>query len=77
MKAILDGGMRWEEIPLSTSGYKKWSSEGNHFEIFLTKQGKYRLVAFEHGPSSQFPQAEFWMREYDTLELAAHQAEVM
>lgn len=77
MKAILSKGMKWEEIPISSGGKKKWSSECNRFEIFLTRDGKYRLVAFEHDSSEQFPEAEFWMREFSSLNLAAHQAEVM
>jgi hypothetical protein len=77
MKAILKGGKKWEEIPISHGGGKKWASACHNYEIFLTRDGKYRLVAFEHDPSPQFPQAEFWMREFDTLNLAAHQAEVM
>lgn len=77
MKTILKGGMKWEEIPISHSGGKKWLSENAHYEIFQTKSGKFRLIAFEHEPSSQFPDAEFWMREYDSLLLVAHQAECM
>ncbi len=78
MKAILKGGMKWEEFKISNGGGKKWASaDGVKFEIYLTKDGKYRLIAFEHEPSEQFPDAEFWMREYSSLNLAAHQAEVM
>jgi hypothetical protein len=76
MKAILTDGKKWEEIPMS-HGMKKWSSDCNDFEILLTSRGKYRLVALEHDPSTQFPDAEFWMREYDSLVIAAHQAECM
>ena len=77
MKVYLEGGMKWEEIPVSHGGSKKWASENHKYEIFLTRTGKYRLVAFDHDPSTQFPDAEFWMREYDTLNLALHQAESM
>lgn len=77
MKPLIANGQAWEEATTSAGGKKKWVSEDGHFEIFLTATGKYRLVAFEHEASTQFPDAEFWMREYATLDDAATQAEKM
>jgi hypothetical protein len=77
-KAYLKGGKKWAE-DTRPNGLKVWSSECGDFQIMQTKVdgGRFRLVAFEHEPSTQFPQAEFWMREYDSLHLAMHQAESM
>lgn len=76
MKPLVPKGMKWESVPSNITKVNL-HSEGTRFQIMQTKQGKYRLIAFEHEPSTQFPQAEFWMREYDTLEEAATQAEMM
>lgn len=76
--ALVSGGRLWSESSITTASVKKkWVSECGEYEILSTAAGKFRLVAFEHEPSSQFPDAGFWMREYATLGLAAHQAEVM
>jgi hypothetical protein len=77
METLVTGGRKWERIPISNGGKVKWASDCHNYEIFKTKTGRYRLVAFEHEPSQQFPDAGFWMREYATLEQAAEQAEVM
>lgn len=77
MKTLVKGGRKGEEFKISNGGGKKWSSDCNKYEIFLTKNGKYRLVAFDHEPSPEFPNAEFWMREYGSLKAAAEQAEMM
>ena len=76
MKVLLKNGMKWESVPSNITTVNL-HSECSKYQIMRTKQGKFRLIAFDHDPSTQFPQAEFWMREYDTLEQAAHQAEVM
>ena len=76
MQELLEGGMKWEEST-AASGGTKWSSECGDYEILKIRDGKYRLVSFKHEPVQQFPDAEFWMREYRTLLEAAHQAEVM
>lgn len=75
---LLPDGMFWEQIPNSIwpEGFK-WASKCNRYEIFKTKQGQYRLVAFDHDPNDDFPQSEFWMRDFPTLQTAAHQAEGM
>ena len=74
---LVAGGMGWEKIPCNHPGEFKYASENSYYEILQTKQGKYRLISFEHSPSSQFPSAEFWMMEFSTLESAAKQAEMM
>lgn len=76
MKAILSSGKKWESRPASFTK-TNLHSECGKFQIMETKQGKFRLIAFDHEPTLQFPQAEFWMREYETLNAAAHQAECM
>lgn len=76
MKRILKGGKQWEEVPSNITAVNL-HSEDHKFQIMKTKAGKFRLIAFDHEPSDQFPDAEFWMREYDSLLLAAHQAECM
>ena len=75
-KELVSGGMKWESIPSNISTVNLHSEDGR-YQIMKTKQGKFRLIAFDHEPSTQFPQAEFWMREYGTLEQAAQQAEMM
>lgn len=73
---LVDGGMSWKEVP-STSTSVNLHSEDENFNIIMTKNGKFRLISFQHNPSKMFPQAEFWMMEYDSLLDAARQAEKM
>lgn len=75
---LLPNGMHWEKIPTTAfpEGFK-WSCKEKNFEIFRDKQGKYILISFDHDPSTEFPNAEFWMKTFPTLLMAAHQAEGM
>ena len=76
MRTIVKGGMKWEEVKTQSTPLRL-DSEDNKYCIMKTKQAKFRLIAFDHDPSSEFPEAEWWMREYATLEQAAEQAEKM
>lgn len=69
--------MKWKKADISPMQYDKWESDCGNFDILKGKNSGYRLIAFEHDPSDQFPDAEFWMWEYRTLEEAKHQAEKM
>ena len=75
---LLTRGMEWESIPSNVFSVN-YHSKDSKYQIFKGKRptDKFRLVAFDHDPSPQFPQAEFWMREFSTIEEAAKQAEMM
>ena len=67
--------MNWKKN--DSKNCEGWDSECGDYRIMKTKDGKFRLVSFIHDPSTQFPEAEFWMREYSTAEEAQTQAEMM
>jgi hypothetical protein len=68
--------MKWESVPHNMTDVNL-HSENSKFQIMKTKQGKYRLIAFDHDASDQFPQAEFWVKDFNSLQEAAKQAEMM
>ena len=72
----LPGGMQWQS-DLNSSVPGAMATADHDYQILPTKAGKFRLIAFNHDSSPQFPDAEFWMREYETMRAAMEQAEVM